>query len=99
MGISLLHLFPLLELVAVEAVEEQGKEEVEHHEVADLHGDDDEDDDDHGLVEHHEVADLYDDNEGDEDDDNHGLVEPTYPSTICRQRLYSGQLNSPLRLV
>ena len=28
------HLLPLLELVAVEAVEEQGEEEVEHHEVS-----------------------------------------------------------------
>ena len=30
------HLLPLLQLVAVEAVEEQGEEEVEHHEVSNL---------------------------------------------------------------
>ena len=30
------HLLPLFELIAVETVEEKGKEEVEHHEVANL---------------------------------------------------------------
>jgi hypothetical protein len=34
------HLFPLFQFVAIEAVEEEGEEEVEHHEVPDHQGGD-----------------------------------------------------------
>ena len=34
--LKIVHLLPLFELIAVEAVEEKGEEEVEHHEVANL---------------------------------------------------------------